>query len=176
MKRIVVLIDGTWGKEGTGLDTNVAKLDCGKKIVTQAFIKPRATNGTVQNVHYHDGVGADGDLVTKLLGGAVGLGLKKIIQDAYGFVVADYEPGDEIYICGFSRGAYAARALAGLIGASGIQRREDPRVFEVAWSHYRVAPSARQQPQTASSSDQKTIADYKALLPRRYPRAVWIMK
>jgi Uncharacterized alpha/beta hydrolase domain (DUF2235) len=57
MKRIVVLIDGTWGKEGTGLDTNVAKLDCGKKVVTQAFIKARATNGTVQNVHYHDGVG-----------------------------------------------------------------------------------------------------------------------
>jgi hypothetical protein len=82
-------------------------------------------------------------------------------------VVADYEPGDEIYICGFSRGAYAARALAGLIGASGIQRREDPRVFEVAWSHYRVAPSARQQPQTASSSDQKTIADYKALATRQ---------
>ena len=129
MKRIVVLIDGTWGKEGTGLDTNVAKLDCGKKGVTQAFIKARATNGTVQNVHYHDGVGADGDLVTKLLGGAVGLGLKKIIKEAYGFVVADYEAGDEIYIFGFSRGAYAARALAGLIGASGIQRREDfPRI------------------------------------------------
>ena len=118
MKRIVVLIDGTWGKEGTGFDTNVAKLDCGKKVATQAFIKARATDGTVQNVHYHDGVGADGDLVTKVLGGAVGLGLKKIIQDAYGFVVADYESGDEIYIFGFSRGAYAARALAGLIGAS----------------------------------------------------------
>jgi uncharacterized protein (DUF2235 family) len=156
-------IDGTWGKEGTGLDTNVAKLDCGKKVVTQAFVKVRATNGTVQNVHYHDGVGADGDLVRKLLGGAVGLGLKKIIQDAYGFVVADYEPGDEIYIFGFSRGAYAARALAGLIGASGIQRRKDSQEFEVAWSHYRVAPSARRQPQTASLTDQKTLANYKAL-------------
>ena len=167
MKRIVVLIDGTWGKEGTGFDTNVAKLDCGKKVVTQAFIKARATDGTVQNVHYHDGVGADGDLVTKVLGGAVGLGLKKIIQDAYGFVVADYESGDEIYIFGFSRGAYAARALAGLIGASGIQRCEDPGEFEVAWSHYRVAPSARQQPQTASSSDQKTVADYNVLAERQ---------
>jgi len=167
MKRIVVLIDGTWGKEGTGFDTNVAKLDCGKKVVTQAFINARATDGTVQSVHYHDGVGADGDLVRKVLGGAVGLGLKKIIQDAYGFVVADYEPGDEIYISGFSRGAYAARALAGLIGASGIQCREDSQDFEVAWSHYRVAPSARRQPQTASSSDQKTIADYKALAARQ---------
>ena len=82
--------------------------------------------------HYHDGVGADGDLVTKLLGGAVGLGLTKIIQDAYGFVVADYEPGDEIYIRGFSRGAHEARALAGLIGASGIQRGEDQQEFDHA--------------------------------------------
>ena len=114
------------------MDTNVAKLDCGKKIVTQAFIKSQATSGTVQNVHYHDGVGADGDLVTKLLGGAVGLGLTKIIQDAYGFVVADYEPGDEIYIRGFSRGAHEARALAGLIGASGIQRGEDQQEFDHA--------------------------------------------
>ena len=37
MKRIVVLIDGTWGKEGTGADTDVAKLDSGRKIVAQAL-------------------------------------------------------------------------------------------------------------------------------------------
>ena len=167
MKRIVVLIDGTWGKEGTGADTNVAKLDSGRKIVTQAFIKAQASDGTVQNVHYHDEVGAEGDFVTKLLGGAIGLGLKKIIQDAYGFVVTDYDAGDEVYIFGFSRGAYAARALAGLIGASGIQRRKDAQEFEVAWSHYRVKPSVRQQPQTASSMDQKAIADFKSLAARQ---------
>ena len=61
MKRIVVLIDGTWNKEGTGADTNVAKLNGGKRIITQAFIKPRATDGTAQHVHYHDGVGSDGE-------------------------------------------------------------------------------------------------------------------
>jgi uncharacterized protein (DUF2235 family) len=111
MKRIVVLIDGTWNKEGTGADTNVAKLDSGKKIITQAFIRANATGGIVQRVHYHDGVGSEGDLTQKLLGGAIGLGLKKIIQDAYEFVVSDYVAGDKIYVFGFSRGAYAARAL-----------------------------------------------------------------
>jgi uncharacterized protein (DUF2235 family) len=120
MKRIVVLIDGTWNKEGTGADTNVAKLDSGKKIITQAFIKTKATGEVAQHVHYHDGVGSDGDLIQRLLGGAIGLGLKKIIRDVYEFLVSDYAGGDEIYIFGFSRGAYAARALAGLIGASGI--------------------------------------------------------
>jgi uncharacterized protein (DUF2235 family) len=163
MQRIVVLIDGTWNKEGTGADTNVAMLDSGKKIVTQAFIKSIATGAIAQHIHYHDGVGSDGDLAQRLLGGAIGMGLKKIIQEVYEFIVSDYASGDEIYILGFSRGAYAARALAGLIGASGIQRQNNADVFEVAWQHYRVAPSVRQNPQSASAGDQKTVTDYNAL-------------
>jgi uncharacterized protein (DUF2235 family) len=167
MKRIVVLIDGTWDKEGTTGDTNVAKLDSTDRTSVGTFIKAEATDGTVQRVHYHDGVGTQGNPVTRFLGGAIGLGLKKIIQDVYGFVVADYNAGDEIYIFGFSRGAYAARALAGLIGASGIQRRADAGVFEVAWQHYRVSPAVRQRPETASSGDQKTIAAYNSLAGRQ---------
>ena len=165
MKRIAVLIDGTWNKEGSGADTNVAKLDSARKI--QAFIKATAADGTLQHVHYHDGVGTEGDLIQKLLGGFIGLGLKKIIQDVYEFIVADYDAGDELYIVGFSRGAYAARALAGLIGASGIQRKLDANVFEVAWQHYRVAPAVRKQPQTAGSSDRKTLADYNMLATKQ---------
>ena len=167
MKRVVALIDGTWNKEGTGADTNVAKLDSGKKTITQAFIKANTTDGIAQHVHYHDGVGSDGDLTQRLLGGAIGLGLKKIIQDVYEAVVSDFVPGDEIYIFGFSRGAYAARALAGLIGASGIQRQENRDEFEVAWDHYRVAPEVRQQPQTASAGDRKALDTYNTLLQRQ---------
>lgn len=167
MKRIVVLIDGTWNKEGTGADTNVAKLDSGKKTITQAFIKASATDGIAQHVHYHDGVGSDGDLTQRLLGGAIGLGLKKIIQDVYEAIVSDFVAGDEIYIFGFSRGAYAARALAGLIGASGIQRQKNRDEFEVAWDHYRVAPAVRQQPQTASAGDRKTLDTYDTLAQRQ---------
>jgi uncharacterized protein (DUF2235 family) len=163
MKRIVVLIDGTWNKEGTGGDTNVAKLDSSPigKLATRALIKPSAADGTLQNVHYHDGVGAEGGWVARLLGGAIGLGLKQIIKECYELVVDDYASGDEIYILGFSRGAYAARALAGLIGASGIQRSKSDQLFEVAWKHYRVAPAARRQADKASSGDQKAIADYR---------------
>ena len=47
MKRIVILIDGTWDKEGTTGNTNVAKLG------VNALIKRRAANGTVQQVRYH---------------------------------------------------------------------------------------------------------------------------
>jgi len=163
VKRIIVLIDGTWNKEGVGADTNVAKLDSGKKIITEAFIKSVATGNIAQHVHYHDGVGSDGNLSQRIFGGAIGLGLKKIIRDVYEFVVSDYISGDEIYIFGFSRGAYAARALAGLIGASGIQRQKNADVFEVVWQHYRVGPSVRQDPRTASAGDQKTLSDYNTL-------------
>jgi uncharacterized protein (DUF2235 family) len=113
MKRIIVLVDGTWNKEGAGADTNVAKLDSGKKVITQAFIKAIATGGIAQHVYYHDGVGSDGNLTQRLLGGAIGLGLKKIIKEVYEFVVSDYVPGDEVYIFGFSRGAYAHGRLRG---------------------------------------------------------------
>jgi hypothetical protein len=163
VKRVIALIDGTWNKEGTGANTNVAKLDSQGKTIAQAFIKASASGDVAQHVHYHDGVGSDGDLSQKLLGGAIGLGLKKIIQEVYEFIVSDYVAGDEIYIFGFSRGAYAARALAGLIGASGIQCQNNDDVFETAWQHYRVTPSVRQDPQTANPSDQKTIANYNVL-------------
>ena len=74
MKRVVVLIDGTWNKEGTTNDTNVAKLDGVNRVVTRRFIKDADTAGIVQNVHYHDGVGTEGDVFKRLLGGAIGLG------------------------------------------------------------------------------------------------------
>ena len=162
MKRIVILIDGTWNKEGITGNTNVAALDPGNRIVAHAFIKTSGADGVAQHVHYHDGVGAEGDLFKKLLGGAIGLGLKQIIRECYDFVVKDYTVGDEIYLIGFSRGAYAARALAGLIGASGIQRATDAATFEIAWQHYRTKPAARAHPQTASSSERKAIAEYAA--------------
>jgi uncharacterized protein (DUF2235 family) len=75
-------------------DTNVAALDPGNRIVARAFIKTTAADGVAQHVHYHNGVGTEGDLFKKLLGGAIGLGLKQIIRECYDFVVADYTLGE----------------------------------------------------------------------------------
>jgi hypothetical protein len=163
MKRIVVLIDGTWNNEGTTGDTNVAKLDSADLAPQWRFIKDQATGGIVQKVHYHDGVGAEGNFFKRILGGAIGYGLKQIILDCYGFIVSDYEPGDEIYLFGFSRGSYAARALAGLIGSSGIARQRAPNLFEAAWRRYRVKPSARERAETGSSRDRKAATDHASL-------------
>jgi uncharacterized protein (DUF2235 family) len=162
MKRIVVLIDGTWSKEGTGAETNVAKLHVGRRIVEAAFIKAQAADGTIQCVRYHAGVGTTGGFFDRILGGLIGFGLKRIIKDAYNTIVDDFAPGDEVYLIGFSRGAYAARALAGLIGAAGIQRSEDGDSFEAAWRYYRVNPELRAAPQKAGMADRKAIDNYRS--------------
>lgn len=135
MIRNVVLIDGTWNDEAS--QTNVSKISHQAEVLTK-IIPPQGDDGVVQQVYYHDGVGVAGGPVERFLGGAIGIGLKQIVNDAYDWVVDNYQPDQELYIFGFSRGAYAARALAGLIGASGIQREKDPKRFEVSWKNYRM--------------------------------------
>jgi uncharacterized protein (DUF2235 family) len=161
MKRNIVLIDGTWNNEGVGFDTNVAKLDPAYKPA-RPLIKAKAGDNTPQLCFYHDGVGTDGPLVRRILGGAIGLGLKGIIQAAYSWLADHYESGDEIYLIGFSRGSYAARALAGLIGASGVPRGANNQVFEAAWQYYRISPSVRRDEAPAGASDRKCMAVYRS--------------
>jgi uncharacterized protein (DUF2235 family) len=163
MKRIIILIDGTWDKEGSGGDTNVAKLDPGNSAAGSALIKALGDDGLEQRVVYHAGVGTDDNLFKRWLGGAIGLGLKALVLDAYGSLVNLYENGDDIFVIGFSRGAYAARALVGMIGASGIVRHDIPANREAAWAHYRVRPSVRLAPDTATGADAKAINDLKSL-------------
>jgi uncharacterized protein (DUF2235 family) len=168
MKRIVILIDGTWNKEGDGRDTNVAKLDDQAARGTPAraigaLIKASAADRTQQCVRYHDGVGSEGGLLNRVLGGAIGLGLREIVGECYQSLVGLYDPGDEIHIFGFSRGAYAARALAGLIGTSGIQTRTAPSSFDAAWNHYRVKPAVREDKVVPGASDQQALATYRKL-------------
>lgn len=163
MKRIVLLIDGTWDKEGASAASNVAKLDASNHAVSRPIVKAIAEDGTRQLCHYHPGAGTDGDLLKRLLGGAIGLGLKSIVLNVYGFLVDSYEHGDEIYIFGFSRGSYAARALAGLIGASGIQRQRSADAVELAWKHYRINPTVRNGEQPPGSADKLTLQRFEKL-------------
>jgi T6SS, Phospholipase effector Tle1-like, catalytic domain len=135
MKRIVILIDGTW--DDIHANTNLAKLS--------ALIKGKA-NGTAQKVFYRAGVGTQGGWLRRLLGLWIGFGLRSLIQECYKIIAENFEAGDEIYIFGFSRGAYAARALAGMIGASGIHAH-----FEPTWNHYRVKPEVRKGKQAPDS-------------------------
>lgn len=72
-------------------------------------------------------------MINKFMG-ATGAGLGEFVREGYQFIATNYTPGDEIFIFGFSRGAYAARAIAGLIGEIGVLTREGlpyfPEIFE----------------------------------------------
>lgn len=107
MKRLILCCDGTWNRadqerNGTPCPTNVVKF---------AFrLAKRAPDGTLQIVFYDQGVGT-GNLLDQYSGGAFGHGLEENILDAYRFLIGNYEEGDEIYLFGFSRGAFTARSI-----------------------------------------------------------------
>jgi hypothetical protein len=78
-----------------------------------------------QIAYYHDGVGTDENKVMKIIGGAFGFGLNRIIIELYIFLVNNYEPGDKVYLFGFSRGSYTIRLLAGVITSFGIIKKDN---------------------------------------------------
>src|SRR5262249_9558939 len=130
-------LDGTWNQVSRSNNaTNVVH-------IAQA-VRPTAHDGTPQPCYYNSGVGT-GDLIDKILGGVFGRGVKSNVKRAYAFLSLNYEPGDAIYIFGFSRGSYTARVLAGLIGAAGILNKDKFDCFDDAWAHYRTQPKNRHQ-------------------------------
>ena len=118
MKRIAVFCDGTWNRSDAAHPTNVVHL--------ARALHRTAPDGTPQIAVYVPGVGAGAGAsklqrwLDRVLGGALGWGLTRNIAEAYRHLALNHAPGDEIYIFGFSRGAYTARSLAGLIRASGL--------------------------------------------------------
>ncbi len=132
-KRLIVCCDGTWNKLDTQCPTNVVR-------VAQA-VKRTASDGVPQIVFYDEGIGVDSN---KIVGGVTGLGIDKNIQDAYRFLSFNYDRGDEIYLFGFSRGAYTVRSLAGMIYCSGLLSRIHVTKASEAYELYRkreISPS-----------------------------------
>lgn len=125
-KRLVFCFDGTTNTLDTRYSTNVVKL--------AQSLSPMA-KGVAQLIYYDRGVGSDKG--EKIRGGALGHGLDKNLYDAYAFLIFNYTPGDEIYVFGFSRGAYTARSFVGLIYHCGVLRRRDAGQISEAISFYR---------------------------------------
>ncbi|MEZ5833271.1 MAG: DUF2235 domain-containing protein [Dongiaceae bacterium] len=117
MTNLVICCDGTWNtadqeQGGIPTPTNVVRL--------HACVADRNAKGVAQKKYYHPGVGTDPGLVHHFLGGGIGLGLNRNIQSAYAWLCRTYQPGDAIYLFGFSRGAYTVRSLGGLVARCGL--------------------------------------------------------
>lgn len=116
MKNIILSTDGTGNAGGKGHGSNVWRLHTA--IDRQSHLTNQ--NNIRQIAYYHDGVGSQDKKWLKIMGGVFGYGLKRTIKELYTFLVNNYEAGDQIYLFGFSRGAYTVRLLAGMILACGI--------------------------------------------------------
>ncbi|RPB29299.1 hypothetical protein L211DRAFT_831976 [Terfezia boudieri ATCC MYA-4762] len=95
---------------------------------------PRAVQ---QVVYYQAGVGSRGTWLPRTLDAAFGRGLESNVREAYAFLVNNYEPPDEIFIFGFSRGAYTARSLAGFVNKFGILFKSEMEHFSEIWARYK---------------------------------------
>jgi uncharacterized protein (DUF2235 family) len=132
MKRLIVCCDGTWNRpdearQGVAAPTNVAKV--------ALALADEDDDHRKQLLHYETGVGTRRG--ERFVGGAFGVGLSRNVLDGYRFLVDNYEPEDKLYFFGFSRGAYTARSLAGLVRNSGILRPEERDRIRDAYALYR---------------------------------------
>jgi uncharacterized protein (DUF2235 family) len=140
-KRLVMCCDGTWNSADQVAPTNVSRF--------ALAVASRDSNGEEQRAFYHAGVGTkQGE---RFRGGAFGFGLSRDVRDTYRFIVQNYEPGDEIFLVGFSRGAFTARSTAGLIRNSGVLRPENIDKIDQAYSLYR-SRDARTHPRSVEAA------------------------
>lgn len=134
-KRIVVCCDGTWQNSDNGyvkptssnplptlqIPSNVTR-------ISRTF-KRTCSDGTFQIVYYQSGVGSRSGPIERILGGAFGIGIAENIREAYAYICANYVDGDEIVLVGFSRGAFTARSIGGMISDLGLLTRTGMEFF-----------------------------------------------
>lgn len=141
MKNLIVCCDGTGNEIGENI-SNVLKL--------YRVLRKTDKTDPRQMVFYDPGVGTlarpnpwtklKQDAVT-VLGLATGYGLDNNVLRAYNFLINNYEEGDDIFLFGFSRGAYTARVLAGLIHKVGLLAPQQCNLADAALTAYKQASS-----------------------------------
>lgn len=150
-KQISIYLDGTAERRIKHQISNVGHL--------------RAVTSDDQVHHYEPGVGTpqmySGGLIVReikrLLGLVFGLGLQKNVKDAYRFLIENYEPGDQVFLFGFSRGAYTARILAGLIHKVGLLHQPDPTLIRRALRLHRKRSGSEPEDFKTKNAQEVTI-------------------
>ncbi|STX55670.1 Uncharacterized conserved protein [Legionella beliardensis] len=163
MKRIVICCDGTWSfpdkaVNGLSVKTNVAKI-ASAVLETDADIK--------QLMFYEPGVGTRGNWFKRAIDAATGSGLSENMLNAYRYLIHNYEPGDELFFFGFSRGAFTVRTLAGMIRNCGILRHNAMDKINKAFELYRSRTKDSHPKSTESTLFRRTYA-YSNITPIKF--------
>jgi len=147
-KRLAVFLDGTWNVVES--NTNVWRM--------KSLCAPKGTDGVEQLFYYAKGVNG-------FWGGVFGKGLDDLIKGGYEWLVDQYAPGDEIFIFGFSRGAYAARSLSGLITKCGLLQAGGALGVGQLYSRYKLSDEETiwqlaEKPEAATSIEERWLLKY----------------
>jgi uncharacterized protein (DUF2235 family) len=130
-KKLAIFFDGTWNKPET--NTNVWRL--------ALMLAENDSVGVRQMKFYDEGVGTH--WFDRISGGAFGFGLSANVRSGYRWLMEHYNPGDEIFIFGFSRGAFTARSLAGVISRCGLLKPDAPMSFMQLYARYQKGDTVR---------------------------------
>lgn len=135
-KRIIICCDGTWQSAVSGVKgspSNITRL--AQSLERVAVDKDGKT--WQQIVWYDSGVGTTSSTLGRMAEGLVGAGLEGNVIEAYNFLALNWCFGDQIFCFGFSRGAYTARTIAGLVSDIGICQPRDMNIFPEIWELYK---------------------------------------
>ena len=124
-KRLAVFLDGTTDKSES--NTNVWR--------ARSLCAAKGKDGLEQIIYYAAGVGTQLGEIAR--GEVFGYGIDEQVVDAYGWLVQNYEAGDEIFVFGFSRGAFAARSLSGYVSRCGLIRPGSPLGVKQLYDRYK---------------------------------------
>ncbi len=130
-KRLALCFDGTWNVPAD--NTNVWRLS--------QVLADHGEDGVPQEQFYDEGVGTR--WYDRLSGGAFGAGLSENVRNGYHWLMDRYNPGDEIFLFGFSRGAFTARSLAGVIARCGLLKPDAPMTFLQLYERYQKGDAVR---------------------------------
>jgi len=181
-KKLVVACDGTWQNGDAGFDKSpfsdpTAQIPSNVVRIVRA-LNHHDENGVPQISFYQRGLGTDGDLEDKLLGGMTGFGISEHIREAYAFVANNYDPStaeeldialkdeskvmDEIVLLGFSRGAYTARAISSLITDMGLLTKKGMEQFWGIFTDWKNQDVAGHESEWFKLNYPKVASDFKA--------------
>ena len=176
MKRFVICLDGTWQQLKQEKLTNIGIIarsvahthttETGDKI-PQVVIYSQGVGTNTAALGKASFLGRTSRAINKMAGGIFGEGLEDLLVDTYLRLAFNYEHGDEIYIFGFSRGAFAARSLSGLINCSGIISRVHA---EQAWEAFRLYRTAL--PRNATEAQRQELEEARRHFRRTFGKGL----
>lgn len=145
-RRLALFLDGTTDTEAG--NTNVWRLK-------SLCVNGSAPDGIEQKIFYSVGVGTARD--EKIRGGAFGYGIDDVIVDAYQWLIENYEDGDDVFVFGFSRGAFTARSLSGFISRCGVIKLGAPLSIKQLYDRYRQGDNAMTIHELVATGDQSAF-------------------